>query len=442
MMPDPRAERFHASDRAEDQRGPFQRDRDRIIYTSAFRRLAWVTQVVSAHEGDPFHNRLTHTLEVAQIGKRLAEKLLRQQPDEAETLGGIDPEVVEAAALAHDLGHPPFGHAVEKELDTLVQDAGLRDGFEGNPQSFRVVTKLAVRGHESLGLNLTKATLNAILKYPWFRTTTPPQRSRKWGAYHIESAEFEWVRGPEPRSAQKSVEAEVMDFADDIAYAIHDMEDFYRTGLIPLDRLVTNDDERDKFLDGTFSSLQRNNEIVPFPLADCRDAFAGMLASAPVIDPYSGTRKQRASLRTFTAGLIGRYINAIKLQVPSSSSEQTIEIKKWAELELWVFKQLTWHYVINNSALASQQFGQRRIIKFLFVTFNEAAADRKLRDIFPTAFREQVDDLEKLHPDDSDEGRIRLVTDLLASLTENQAMSMYQRLSGTNLGTVLDMIVR
>ena len=162
-----RTERFYPpSDRTDDHRGPFQRDRDRIIYTSAFRRLAWVTQVVSAYEGDPFHNRLTHTLEVAQIGKRLAEKLLDEQPEEATAIGGLDPEVVEAAALAHDLGHPPFGHAAERELDRLVRESGTSDGFEGNPQSFRVVTKLSVKGRESPGLNLTRATLDAILKYP------------------------------------------------------------------------------------------------------------------------------------------------------------------------------------------------------------------------------------------------------------------------------------
>ncbi|CAI8008465.1 Deoxyguanosinetriphosphate triphosphohydrolase-like protein [Geodia barretti] len=175
----PREERFHNNDRAPDQRNPFQRDRDRIIYTSAFRRLAWVTQVVSAAEGEPFHNPLTHTLEVAQIGKRLAEKLVEEQPEEAHELGGVEPEVVEAAGLAHDLGHPPFGHAAERELDGLVQGLQLPDGFEGNPQSFRVVTKLAVRSAETPGLNLSRATLNAILKYPWFRHATPPNRHRK-----------------------------------------------------------------------------------------------------------------------------------------------------------------------------------------------------------------------------------------------------------------------
>ena len=435
----PRDERFHPNDRATDQRGPFQRDRDRIIYTSAFRRLAWVTQVVSAQEGDPFHNRLTHTLEVAQISRRLAEKLLDEQPEDADSLGGIDPEVVEAAALAHDLGHPPFGHAAEKELDRLVKDAGVSDGFEGNPQSFRVVTKLAIRSRESPGLNLTRATLDAILKYPWFRQTTPPARDRKWGAYNTERDLFEWVRGPEPRDFRKSAEAELMDFADDIAYAIHDVEDFYRTGLIPLDRLARDDDEVDRFLEGTFSN--NGGGPIAFDRDECKDAFSEILKSAPVIDPYSGTREQRARLRSLTAGLIGRYINAIKLQVPSNPSDPRVSVESWACKELFVFKQLTWHYVINNTALASQQFGQRRIISQLFEILYDAAEKRQL-DVFPPSSRERIEDLAASGQNGAKEERVRVVADLLAGLTEHQAISLYQRLTGLWLGTVMDTIIR
>jgi dGTPase len=286
VLLDPRDERFYATDRGPDQRRPSQRDRDRIIYTSAFRRLAWVTQVVASGEGEPFHNRLTHTLEVAQVGRRLAEKLLAEQPEEAEGLGGVDPEAVEAAALAHDLGHPPFGHVAEEELDRLMIKAGVHDGFEGNPQSFRVVTKLAIRNPEFPGLNLTRATLDAILKYPWYRQTIPG-RHRKWGAYNSEGREFEWLRGPEPRDARKCAEAELMDFADDVAYAIHDVEDFYRTGLIPLDRLVRDKDEVDKFLGNTFLNLERNSQSVPYTMEDCKKAFMELLVDLfPINEPY------------------------------------------------------------------------------------------------------------------------------------------------------------
>ena len=159
-----RARRRQANE--EDQRTPFKRDRDRILYTNALRRLAGVTQVAADSEPHVFHNRLTHTLEIAQIARRIAERLARDNSEAALALGGIDPDVAEAAALAHDLGHPPFGHIAEELLDDLMcGEQKIRDGFEGNAQSFRIVTKLAVRNLHP-GLDLTRATLNAILKYP------------------------------------------------------------------------------------------------------------------------------------------------------------------------------------------------------------------------------------------------------------------------------------
>ena len=400
--------------------------------------------MVSAHEGEPFHNRLTHTLEVAQIGRRLAEKLLREQPDEAKALGGIDPEVVEAAALAHDLGHPPFGHAAEKELDRLAVDAGLRDGFEGNAQTFRIVTKLAVRDPVLQGLNLTRATLNAILKYPWLQTSAPERRHRKWGAYDSEADDFRWARGHRQLHTNKTAEAELMDFADDIAYAVHDVEDFYRTGLIPLDRLSTDKDEVERFLQGTFDNLNRNGQKPEFKLSDCRDAIEEILGFAPVLEPYSGTREQRGFLRTFTAGLIGQYINAIKLRGTPDPTDRTVDIDTKEEIKIFISKQLTWYYVIYGSALQTQQYGQRRIIQYLFETFNDAADSTKgnMPDLFPPRHREQVIELIQSSAASSDEDRIRLVTDLVAGMTESQAISMYQRLTGMNFGTVRDRIVQ
>ena len=163
--------------------------------------------------------------------------------------------------------------------------------------------------------------------------------------------------------------------------------------------------------------------------------------SAPIVDPYSGTREQRARLRSFTAGQIARYIRAIRLKVPSGPSEETVDIDSWAKTELFVFKQLTWYYVINNSALATQQYGQRQIVRYLFRTFYEAAG-QTLPDIFPPNYREQVIQLNSGDHAGSKEHRARIVTDLLAGMTENQAISMYQRLTGMSLGTVLDTIIR
>ena len=433
--------RFHFDDRGPDQRNPFQRDRDRILYTSAFRRLGWVTQVVSSWEGEPFHNRLTHTLEVAQIGRRLAEKLIAEQPKEAKALGGLDPDVVEAAALAHDLGHPPFGHTAEKELNRLMVEAGVEDGFEGNAQSFRVVTKLAVRQHGHGGLNLCRATLDAILKYPWHRGPQPPLHLRKWGAYGSESEELEWVRGPEPRDTRKCAEAELMDFADDVAYAVHDVEDFYRAGLIPLDKLVRHEEEVDKFLDGAFASLKRNGQEIPYGQQDCRTAFTELLDTLSVREPYEGKRAQRADLRSMTAGLINRYVGAIKLQVSTGPTEPYVKITEEALKEIFIFKQLTWRYVIENIALASQQYGQQQIMAKLFTIFKQAV-DTKQLDIFPASYRDMLEDLRLTGRYDRGKEPLRIVADLLAGLTEQQAVGMYQRLTGMSLGTVMNSIVR
>jgi dGTPase len=259
-----RYDRFHAREEDQkDRRSPGRRDRDRILYSSALRRLSGITQVVSPTENHPIHNRLTHTLEVAQIGRSIAEELLRDEGnrDLAAKLGGLDPEVVEAAALAHDLGHPPFGHVTEMELDELIKKQSVADGFEGNAQSFRIVTKLAVRYPDINGLNLTRATLCAILKYPWMRGTTG-EKAEKWGAYGTEIEQLAWARELMPSCSEiKSLEAEIMDWADDVAYAVHDMEDFFRAGLIPLDRLASPDDlERKRFLE---SEAKRNSALLP-----------------------------------------------------------------------------------------------------------------------------------------------------------------------------------
>ncbi len=214
--------RFHPEKRS-DYRSPAQTDRDRVQYSSAFARLAEVTQVVSADRGYVFHNRLTHSLKVAQLARRISEKLRSTQEDEADELQAPDPDVAEAAALAHDLGHPPFGHIAEKELDKLAKSHGLKDGFEGNAQSFRIVSKLAVSDAVTAdempvirGLNLTRATLNAILKYPWGHGDNPAKKN-KWGVYETERSLFDWAReGHFLDRFAKSPEAAIMDWADDI----------------------------------------------------------------------------------------------------------------------------------------------------------------------------------------------------------------------------------
>jgi dGTPase len=403
-----------------------ERDRDLVLYTVALRRLAGVTQVVAADLSHPVHNRLTHVLEVAQIGRRLAQKLLREKKGEARAwaVGGIDPEIVEAACLAHDLGHPPFGHIAEHELNELANQKQLADGFEGNAQSFRVVTKLAFRRAEHPGLDLSRAALNAILKYPWLRETGPGKYSEKWGAYHTERADFEWARETALSGKVKSAEAELMDFADDIAYSVHDAEDFYQAGRIPLDRLIKDDEEKERFFENAFARWGEQREV---SRKACQQALDHLLSlySLGITEPFGGKREQTSRLRQVSSTLIDRFIRGITL---TPGAQRTVAIDPQVETEIRVLKEMTWVYVINNPSLASQQHGQRRVIRELFEIFIDAVEGKNPHHLLPLACREHLETIRGTETEAQE--KVRVVLDLIAGMTELQAIEMYRRLAG------------
>lgn len=425
--------RFHSGDRA-DQRTEYQRDRDRILYCSAFRRLAEVTQVVSAAEGHSFHNRLTHSLKVAQIARRLAEKLVAEQPEEARELGGPEPEVAEAAALAHDLGHPPFGHIAEEELNKLAREAEEQDGFEGNAQSFRIITKLAVRTSAYVGLNLTSATLNAVLKYPWYRAERGEYR-RKWGVYPAEKAEFAWARATSSLPSEiRSVEAELMDWADDIAYSVFDVDDFFRAGLVPLHQLFSDRLERERFIENATARLKRWKKD-PEPITT---AFRELMESFPprsLQGDFRGTVEQRAFLREWTSKLVARYVSGIRLKVPLSAADRCVDIDTNLKNEIDSLKQLVWHYVIENPRLLTQQHGERTVIRTLFTLFREKAAAGEL-DMFAEPYRQSLE--QSKANGTLEEDHIRVVIDMISGMTESQAMKLHLRLAGVSIGSIHD----
>jgi len=429
----------------DDTRSEAQRDRDRILYSSAFRRLGGVTQVVSANEGLIIHNRLTHTLKVAQVARRLAERLLKKTHTRVlAAVGGVDPDVAESAALAHDLGHPPFGHIAEEELDRAACDSAgrgvLTDGFEGNAQSFRIVARQAVRTFEYTGLNLTRGTLNAVLKYPWKRDEGPNEkRRRKWGAYADDTAYFDFARAEALSPWARSAEAEIMDWADDIAYALHDTEDFYRAGLIPLDRLTRDQTERDRFLTYYFG-IRKWTDAVQTERAE-KDFLSAIGFLGPQ-ERFSGTIAQRATLRSWVSNRIGDYVSAFTLRDPEADG-RVAEIAAKAERQIDLLKQLTWYYVIRNPALATQQAGQRQLIRDLFRIFREAAAEDR-RELFPSVFADRLLNIrEETGKDDAAKERLmtRLVVDLVASMTEDQALRIHHKLTGVAPGSVMDQLL-
>lgn len=432
-----RDDRFHP-DKLPDNRLTFQRDRDRILYTTSFRRLARVTQVVSSDEGHVFHNRLTHSLQVAQVGRRIAEKLLReaQRLNVASELN-IDPDVVEAACLAHDIGHPPFGHIAERELDMIARVRGLSDGFEGNAQSFRIITKLAMGSTEN-GLNLTRATLNAVLKYPW-RFGGNSAKPDKWGCYEDDKEMFAWARRLGPATNLQSNEARLMDWSDDVTYSVHDVDDFYRAGMIPLDRLVMDSEERERFYKGVFA---RRKDKLPEKMNELflRGAFDSLMSVLNVREPYKPTREGRVRLRRVTSTLIRDFVNAVQLDTSASPARIVIENRRRAEI--FMLKQLTWHYVIKNPALATQQHGQRVIIRQLFNAFFKAGSRRDPNiDFFPVSVQELLPAL----PVTNSSGRRKLaraIIDFIASLTEEQAIETHHRIYGIKLGSSLVFQVR
>jgi len=415
----------------EDLRSPARHDRDRILYSSALRRLSGITQIISPSGNHPSHNRLTHTLEVAQIGRSLAERLLAAHtPEELLPFGGLDPDVVEAAALAHDLGHPPFGHISERELDRLVNVVhGYHDGFEGNAQSFRILTRLLVRHRERDGLNLTRATLSAATKYPWLRAQSG-EHARKWGAYHTEEHAFRWSREHLPQPEVKTLEADLMDWADDVAYAVHDLDDFFRVGAIPLDRLASDTRERERFLT---AHLDRQG-ATPSEQDEQRRIFEDLLTFVPVTEPYQGSREDQARSRSLVSTLVHRYIARVTIGATG------LEIDPQVRAEVNLLKGVTWHYVIDSRALVTQRYGHTQLIRSLFTVLSEAASESAQRQettrILPVFYQQMVRDGHF-----ADAVIVRCVADYIASMTESQVIDLHHRLTGISLGAALDPIV-
>ena len=426
-----RDDRFHGEGGHDDARSPGARDRDRILYSRALHRLAGVTQVLSPLASGAVHNRLTHSLKVAQIARRLSEALVRSAAADAdlaraiEALGGLDPEVAEAAGLAHDIGHPPFGHLGERTLDRLLLDAGDDEGFNGNAQAFRVLVALDHDRPEP-GLDLTRATLRANLKYPWYRGdgAVGPDDARwaSWGAYASERKAFEFASAGAPTGG-RSLEAEIVDWADDISYAVHDVEDFTAGGAIPLAALEADATERERFL-----ALADAGSLDPTAMAHGLDVFLELSRSRPA----DVTRWP-----AFRAGgaMLDRLINEFVVEHDGPPRATATPL---AAATTQVLKQLTAVYVLDEPALGVVHDLQGELIAELFGLFvaqgagARAAADviaglddrealARHASLFGSSLATRITTLSTLPPSEGDERPPALATALAAGRAASRA---------------------
>jgi dGTPase len=482
---------------------PFRADRDRIVASPFFARLGGVTQVVSASGSGLLHNRLTHSLKVAQVARAIVERFATNAElvPILDKLGGCDPDVVEAAALAHDLGHPPFGHLGEQVLDRLARRRFvLPDGFEGNAQSFRIVTTTDTRGPGGVGLDLTAAVRAAMLKYPWTRLSHPqphprsmslPPRgagepgeepgtgSSKFSAYVTELDDLVSAREPfagRVAGWQQTVEASVMDTADDIAYAIHDLEDFHRIGVLQHAPVTA---ELGQWLAGAldFAGLDESALAVSPPrpghsLEELRrrlhrrdawivddDAFVAAVARVrtELVDnllatPFDGSVEAEQAVARFSASWTARLVAGIGvvLDPPTRSGHVLLAPAQWHEVQ--VLKFVHRRFVLLRPDLALHQRGQARLITSLVEALDLWLGDRYEADRLPRRLHDLAQLAEAEYTalaahepsaligaaGDAPQGpdalrelaRGRAVIDFVASLTDSQARALLDALSG------------
>ncbi|WP_327345886.1 deoxyguanosinetriphosphate triphosphohydrolase [Streptomyces europaeiscabiei] len=416
----PSAERYAPEPDKRPGRTAFQRDRARVLHSSALRRLAGKTQVVTpgtrniAWDSSP-RTRLTHSLECAQVGRELGAAL------------GCDPDLVEAACLSHDLGHPPFGHNGEQALNEFAEDCG---GFEGNAQSLRLLTRIEPKRFVtsettgelvSVGLNLTRAALDAATKYPWPRGAHPTDpKSSKFGVYDDDRPVFDWVRKDAPGTST-TFEAQVMDWSDDVAYSVHDVEDGLHAGHIDPNCLHAEPERQ-----AVFEVARGRYVPVDTDPAELAEALDRLLDQEWWPHGYDGTAVAQARLKDATSQLIGRFCLAAEGATrqaygtgPLTRYTAELVVPHEARLECAVLKAVADRYVMQRAEQERLRADQRIVVAELAEALTARAPDG-LEPQFRALFDQAPDD----------RARKRVIVDQIASLTDASARSLHVRLAG------------
>ncbi|NCV81907.1 MAG: deoxyguanosinetriphosphate triphosphohydrolase [Actinobacteria bacterium] len=381
-------------------RTEFMRDRARVIHSAALRRLAAKTQVAVPWENDFQRTRLSHSLECAQIGRELGESL------------GADPDLQDTACLAHDLGHPPFGHNGEEALASIAADFG---GFEGNAQSFRLLVRLEAKtvdsDGKSVGLNLTRASLDGATKYPWPRS----HNSRKFGVYDDDVEVFNWMRTGAPVD-KKCIEAQIMDWSDDCAYSVHDLEDAIFANQISVKNFDTDFEELYRVMVRDYGSDATQQEAI--------DAHKRLSALSAWPHYYDGTHRSLARLKDSTSQLIGRFVLAAELETRKihgdgalSRYRADLEIPREQIIEVDFLKAIAGHYLIN-AAHSQDRYAKQQLIVSELVEMLRARAPQELDSFFLKSWNQASDEI----------ARMRVIIDQVAALTDPGAYALHARL--------------
>ncbi|HZK04852.1 MAG TPA: deoxyguanosinetriphosphate triphosphohydrolase [Actinomycetaceae bacterium] len=391
-------------------RGAFERDRARLVHSAALRRLGAKTQVMGPGSDDFVRTRLTHSLEVAQVGRELGAQL------------GCNPDVVDAACLSHDIGHPPFGHNGERALNEVAAGIG---GFEGNAQTLRILTRLEAKRSDpqgrSVGLNLTRATLDATCKYPWRAGEGPDgpdgRPCRKFGVYADDARVFGWLRQGDV-SGRKCLEAQVMDLSDDIAYSVHDVEDGIAGGRIDPAALPG---QLDAVVDSTLEWFGGG-----IPVDEVGAALERILESPVWVGEFNWSRAGLADLKNMTSALIGRFSRAAHAATRAITGagrlaryNASLVVPGETAAEILALKGLAVHFVMRPREHEPLYLTQRTVIFDLVDALLEAGAS----EMEP----EYQDDFLAASGDDE---RLRVVVDQVASLTDYSAHKWHARLCG------------
>jgi len=440
-------------------RSEFERDVDRVKYNYYYRRLADVTQVSSGQGKILRHNRLTHSEKVAQVGRRLVQYLEADQQNKAgiEAAGGIDRNVVTAAGLLHDIGHPPFGHVGEQQLDKLARAHRLDDGYEGNAQTLRIILSLTAHQREGVGLvyglDLTRAVIAACVKYPYSRQESPS--GKKWGYYLPEDKTFHDFVSPllkgNSANPKPTLEAQIMDWADDITYAVHDLQDWYTDDIVPLHHLrhksrddsyvPVDNDEFSAFWQYAAEKMRKYKGITTFD--EARRAFGSYASKFPV-GRYGGTRKEIAG-----NGALASKIITEASKKTTVDEEGNLCIDRSMRSVVYALSLVTWYYVIDHPDLVSVQIGQCAKVEEMYVRLYHRVAfcfkqqedggdlteeeQSILRRRLPVQLREFTVQLLAANNGRGAYGEreqcyARAVADYIASMTEDEFEQMWERM--------------